>query len=185
MNILRVATLSLLFGGVAQAGVLYVNGVRADGLRDFSFTSVDVRVDAEGNVWVDAPKYKVSVADSEAAPPKAGEPVAPATWWLVTEDNGSGGHLVDIYVNGQKVKELKSGESQLIMDVSPWMRTGANVVAFNARAGAPSGGVLNLYLGRGTNEGGTLKLDQPDVSWALKSSSPAGGENKTFQVVVK
>jgi hypothetical protein len=177
--------LCLLLGGTARAGALYVNGVRADGLRDFSFTDVDVRVDAEGNVWVDAPKYKVSVADGEAPPPQAGQPVAAATWWLVTEDNGSTGHVVDVYVNGEKVKELRSGESQLILDVSPWMRTGTNVVAFHARPGTPGGGVLNLYVGRGSNDGGTLKLDQPAVSWAMRSTSPAGGENKTFEVVVK
>lgn len=195
--------LALLLGASppAQAGALYINGVRADTLRNMELKDVDVRIDAEGNIWVDAPRYAVEVvspgdpvAPGPAAQPtgpltpppvQAGGAVVPAgTWWLVSEDNTSTGHVVDVYINGVLVTTLRSGDSQILLDVSRYLHRGTNQVLFTARPGQPGGGLLQLYLGSGTNDSGTLNLNTPDITFTRRSSDPATGGSRQFELVV-
>ena len=69
----------------AKDAKLYVNGERADGLRDVVLESVDVRIDDKGNLWITAPQYRVGGTEGEAA-----TEAAPAgAWWLVVEDGGA------------------------------------------------------------------------------------------------
>ena len=53
----------------AYAGSVYLNGVLVDGLTNQKFERVaSVRFDEQGNVWIDAPAYKVEVQSNGAAP---------------------------------------------------------------------------------------------------------------------
>ena len=54
----------------AQAGSLYINGVLANGAHDQELKGVNVRFDSDGNVYVDAPGYKVEVEGAQQAPPQ-------------------------------------------------------------------------------------------------------------------
>ncbi len=166
------------------AGSVYINGVRADVLPEVSLTNATVRFDGQGNVWIDAPGYRVQVvapveyagsgapAATPVPPDRAPADGAPAgVWWLVTEDNGSSGHTLEVLVNGVLARRIASGEPQLIFDIGPFLRRGSNTVVVTALPGptaqapAAGGGALNVYIGRGTNLSGTIHLDNPDVAY--------------------
>ncbi|MDO9280422.1 MAG: hypothetical protein Q7U06_00835, partial [Pseudomonadota bacterium] len=113
------------------AGSVYINGVRADLLPEVTVTNATVRFDGQGNVWIDAPGYRVQVvqpgepaatAVPAASPPLssvAAQRVGSGLWWLVTEDNASSGHTLEVVVNGTLVRRIASGEPQLILDIGP------------------------------------------------------------------
>lgn len=201
---LRRALLALAFTSAcwaspsAWAGALYVNGVRADSLRNMELKDVDVRIDADGNIWVDAPRYTIEVVAPGDPPPVAHTPAPPVTapapsspgalaagtWWLVSDDNSSTGQVVDVYINGVLVTTLRSGDPQLLMDVSRYLHRGNNQVLFTARPGQPGGGLLDLYLGSGSNDSGTLNLNTPEITFTRRSSDSANGASRQFELNV-
>jgi hypothetical protein len=61
--------------GSAQAGSVYVNGVKADAMRNFEFEDVNVRIDEEGNIWIDAPNLMIEVRGADDTPPVEEPPV--------------------------------------------------------------------------------------------------------------
>jgi hypothetical protein len=178
-----------LFMPVAEAGTVYVNGVRADALRSFDFKAVDVRVDSDGNVWIEAPNYRIEVQDphnSTDPASKPGEGIPTGKYWLVTQDNGSQNHEVEILVNGVVVQHYKSGDPQVILDLQPHLLKGTNTVTFNALPTAqPGGGILLFYIGTGSQEGGQVSLDNPQITYTRRSSDSAKGGEKSFKLRVE
>lgn len=170
--------------------VVYVNGTDATGMKDFEFKAVDVRIDSNGNIWIDAPRYRIQVnkpAGSEttstaAAPAPTTSAVAAGSHWLVTQDAGSAGQVVEVVINGTSVREIRSGQAQLILDIGQWLQPGSNVVTFRPAGGdAAASGSLKIHLGLGSNESGTLKLDNPQLTWDTATNQ---GE-KSAEYVVK
>lgn len=175
----------------ALAGSVYINGVRADVLPEVTLTNTNVRIDAQGNVWIDAPGFKVQVIPpteyAAAAPPPTPPTTTPAVtsgvWWLVTEDNASAGQALDVLVNGALVRRISSGEPQLILDLAPWLKPGANAVVVSpVGASSASGGALNVYVGRGSNLSGTVHLNNPDVVYTRRPADAAGARQYTVTV---
>jgi hypothetical protein len=70
------------------------------------------------------------------------------------------------------------------MDIGPFLRPGANEVQIIAQPGQPGGGLLNIYIGMGSNAGGTIRLDNPVVRYARRSSDSSEGGVRTFTVTV-
>jgi len=183
--------------GVAQAGTVYLNGTPVDGLRNYNFQKVDVRIDEEGNIWIDAPDLKVGLgddaermrkkADAEAAPPpEAQTDLPPATWWLVSEDNESTGHAVDVMLNGQLVKTVTSGGKKVVFDITPYLHRGTNVVTFrNHGIRKPGGGALEIYLGTGSVDGGKLTIDRPKMTFKRNSASVGGKSDENQTLVIE
>lgn len=68
------AIAAVLLAGPAQAGSVFLNGVKIDGVTSQTFEKATVRIDEKGNVLIDAPAYKVEVQ----GPPVAAVPAAPA-----------------------------------------------------------------------------------------------------------
>jgi hypothetical protein len=185
----------------AMAGSVYVNGVNVDALRDQTFKNVTVYIDAQGNVRVDAPQYQIEVVGTPPPPtrsapvtalPPGGDAPKPARvdngvpksrWWLVTEDNDSGGHQVDLYVNGERVRTVSSGQPQLIEDIGPFLRIGTNDVRIVSNSVSPRGGSLYLYLGTGSNDSGTVVMDPPQVQFGV-GASRAGTYERTYTLNV-
>lgn len=217
--------------GLAFAGTLYINGVRADGLAETEFKNVNVRVDSRGDVYIDAPRYSIEVVQPGgvapptqpvAAQPVTGQPatsyapapsytaqpaptyaaqpavtaaspaaptssaaVAPGSWWLVTDDNASKGHVIDVYIGGVLVQTVRSGDPQVMLDVSAYLHSGENMVQFSARGGeTPSGGVLHVYIGSGVITQGTLSLNAPQIDFSRRSTDGAAGASRQFQLRV-
>jgi hypothetical protein len=72
------ALILALFPASALAGSVFLNGVPIDSVRDQKFEKVSsVRIDAQGNVHIDAPAYAVKTVNVPATPAPAPAP-APA-----------------------------------------------------------------------------------------------------------
>ena len=194
------ALLVTLFLSVAHAGSLYVNGVRADTLRNFEFSHVDVKVDDQGNIWVDAPLYKVEMqSPDQAKAPEVRTVETPGTvptpsasdapvgvYWLVTEDNASVGHTIDVVVNGTLAQKVRSGDTQVILDIGKYLKVGTNTVVMTAQPSEKlDGGVVEIYIGTGANINGTLTMDRPLIDFARRATDNAGGASQSFEIVVK
>jgi hypothetical protein len=197
--------------GAALAGHVYVNGVNVDSLRDITFSDVTVKIDAEGNLHIDAPGYTIEVVDPAGAPaaPAAPAPAAPVPapvsttpapapapvppapaagvpagrWWLITEDNGSIGHTVHVFVNGVKVTVLQSEAEPFILDIGAWLRPGPNTVEIKSNSANAGGGAMYVYVGEGRNDTGTIVMDAPSVQFGL-GPSRQGPHSRTYQLVV-
>jgi hypothetical protein len=180
----------------AQAGTVFVNGIRADGLRDFEFSQVNVRIDASGNIWIDGPGYQVDVEGQGMAAQPAAQPVglspgarpqvvgaAPNQTWLVTEDHGSLGHLVNVFVNGSLVHKVLSGDDQVIIDLGPFLQSGKNAILFHAEPSTElGGGILFIHVGAGQNQSGTVELNEPDITFARRASDAGKSATQTFHL---
>jgi hypothetical protein len=178
----------MLLASLATAGELYVNGVKATGLRSQDFEGCDVRIDERGDIWVTAPRYVVRSAEEPQAPaPRAGAQgtVSAGRWWLVTEDHSSSGHSVEVFVNGTLVRRVGSGEPQVILDLAPWLVPGNNNVTFSALPGpVPGGGALHIYLGAGYNDAGVVRISDPQIDFLRRSSDPPSGGMEDFVLTV-
>jgi hypothetical protein len=124
---LGVAALAAPAWAGSSGAAVYINGVRAEALRDVQLKGVNVRVDAQGNVWIDAPQYAVEVDGRAAGASVAPVAVESGLYWLVIEDNGSVGHSVQVAINGALVRTVVSGALNLHVGVGQ-MRGGALVV---------------------------------------------------------
>ena len=176
----------LIWMASAWAGSIYINNIAVQTLPVVEMKNVSVRFDAAGNVWIDAPNYQVR----EVAPPTyvsaaGATSVVPAgSWWLVTEDNGSTGSVVDVMVNGTVIRRVVSGQAQLIMDIGPFLKQGTNEITMLIQPGTAGGGVLNIYVGQGNNSQGTIRLDAPSVRFSRRSSDPTEGGLKTYTLTI-
>ena len=56
-----VALMALTLG--AQAANVYVNGTPVDGLKNFEFKNATVQIDENGDVFILAPQYNVSLGE--------------------------------------------------------------------------------------------------------------------------
>jgi len=184
----------------AWAGSIYINGVRADGITNFELDDVDVVIDSQGDIYIAAPRYTIEVispgdsttpvvVDDSALtvePEESKKVGLPAeTWWLVSEDNGSVGHNVDVIIGGEVAGTFQSGDEQLMLDVSPYLAHGNNVLTFTAKPGLqPTGGVLFLYLCRGTNTAGTLQLEPPEVEFSRRSTDSSNGGSTQYTLEI-
>lgn len=171
----------LLAVAAASAGELYINGVRATGLRDQSFADADVQIDEHGDIHITAPQYVVRSLDPVPTTPQQPQARASAVttghYWMVTEDHRSTGHTIEVFVNGELVRRVRSGEPQLILDLGPWLTPGSNNITFTALPGpTPGGGALHVYMGTGYNDAGVIRLQDPQIDYVRRSTDePAGG----------
>jgi hypothetical protein len=166
---------------LAFAGNVFVNGVSVDQLRGQTFEGATVTVASNGDVYVTAPGYRIQAPDAPLVdynppvpppvPPLKPTPppvaVAPPHWWLVTEDNGSKGHTVQVYLNDALVQTVKSGDAQTIADLSKYMLPGQNRVRIMSDSVSAAGGALYVYVGKGSNESGTVVLEKPEIQYGL------------------
>lgn len=211
--------------GTALAGNVYLNGTYIDPIQvaGLEMEDVDVKIDPQGNIHIDAPGYKVEVMapppapagaaganSAYSAPQPGGNPgyAAPApqpygqpapqpygaaaqpqpygtpvpgalvnpnginkaSWWLVTEDNGSGGHSVDVLINDQVAHTLRSGQAQQIVDISAFLQKGNNKVLVKSNSAGATGGTLYVFIGPGSDQSGTVVMDEPEVQFGVGSS---------------
>jgi len=159
-----------LVGLPAWAAEVFLNGERITGAANLTLRNpASVRIDADGNIHIDAPGYRVQAA---AAPPAAGATSAPDVprrtactqrYFLVTDTNAPGmvQYDVDVVVNGNAVRRIDDAEGQVIFEVTEFLRPGQNTVALQAvkdlsrgRRGTTNGQVLRVLVGEGRDDGG-------------------------------
>jgi hypothetical protein len=174
----------ILSAAVALAGSVYVNGtfVEPRSLAGVTLDKATVRFDAQGNMHIDAPGYQLQTGLAPAStqpvpvarPPTIAPPPASAVtygrWWLVVEDNKSSGHTADVWINGQLIGTVRSGDGGKLIELSRWLRLGANNVVVKSSSSSPTGGIFAVYLGAGGSEKGSFDMPSPAVNYELGSS---------------
>ena len=181
---LLVMVLVGILPGSARAGDVYLNGVRAESLRDVELKGVTVRIDQRGDIWITAPDHVVQV-DGRTAPPTPGD-VPRGHFWLVTEDNASADLSIEVVINGTLIRTVRSGDAQLILDLAPYLKSGPNTILVNAPAGRqPSGGPMRIYVGTGRNENGTVVLDNPEISFTRRANEATEATSRTWTLEVR
>ena len=122
----------------ALAVEVYVNGVNVEGLTNHTFEKVTVRLDEKGNVQIEAPGYsvkKVTLSGADAPKPVRPEGIITQKYFLVTEQSPPGmtEYEVDLFINGKFLRTLKSGDEQLVTDVTRSLKPGQNQVIIQAK----------------------------------------------------
>ena len=125
------------------------------------------RIDAKGDIYIDAPGYKVEVVeDAPSTVPTSSSGIPVGQYWLATVDESSTGAAADLMINGTLVRKLRSQEPQVILDIGPFLKAGENSVML-IPSSASEVGSFSVYLGTGANEAGTVVLDDPSVIFTL------------------
>lgn len=173
--------LLLLMTGAAEARDVYLNGVKLDAnviLKNQTFPACEVKFDENGNVYITAKGFKVQVTAAE--PPK--ETVAPPPadgklskrYWLVSKYNkkGQAQYDVDVFVNDQFVKKVRSIDDATVLEVTKFVKPGANKVRLVAvknlgdkRLSSSVVDFLEIVVGEGAVGGGTVTIDKAVVSY--------------------
>jgi len=119
----------------ALAAEVYVNGVNVDGLTNHTFEKVTVRLDEKGNVQIEAPGYSVKKVSIGPDKPAKEEGVITQKYFLVTEQSPPGmtEYEIDVFLNGKFLRTLKSGEEQLVTDITKQLKVGKNQVIVQAK----------------------------------------------------
>jgi len=178
----------------ALAGGVYINGTFVDP-KTISGVTIDqaaVRFDAQGNVYVVAPNYQVQMASGSTAPaPKPAPPTPPGStgvsyghWWLVTEDQGSVGHVAELWITGALLKTARSGDPQgPPFELSKFLHLGPNTIVVKSYSTNPAGGSLTLFVGAGGSEKGYFDMPPPPIEYAL-SASKTGTAQREYTLPV-
>lgn len=185
----------LWLSAVAMAGSVYVNGtyVEPRALAGVTLSGATVRFDDQGNMRIDAPGYKIQLATPSPDPQPTGRPptIAPPAasqvtygrWWLITEDKGSVGHVIDVYINNQLATTFRSGKSSELVEISKWLHLGSNVILLRSTSTNASGGSFTVYGGSGSNDKGALNMPNPSIEFGL-SSSRTGAYQREYTLSV-
>ena len=207
-NISLIVVLIVLTGvTAAQAGKVYLNGVDISAVRGQTFKQATVIIDSNGDIRINAPGYKVELVDqsqTEKAPPKEapsaispdpGGPNAVLTerYFLVTQPSKAGRAQYDfsVTVNGVKRKEIKAGTSQIIMEMSSWLRVGNNDIIIAANKNLEGGQLstspadeARIMIGTGHEEEKIVKIERIWASLKVNASSLAN-THKRFNITAK
>lgn len=186
---LMAASVVLLAPLAAEARSVYLNEVKIDGakgVRNLTLKKVTVRIDDNGDVFIDAPGYSIKVVDPSGAPaaaeaPVDGEAKLTRRYFLVTEQNAPGmtGFDIDVYVNAKWIRTLRNGEPQIYTDVTKHLVPGKNAVLFAARKSKDARKSLSpqhafrVILGEGNVGGDHVMIDRPVVEFKATAADSA------------
>ncbi len=167
---------------------VFLNGVRIDGVRDQVFEDATVRIDSDGNVRIDAPRYHVTGGGasanvesvSEAKKPGSTEPASLSRrYFLVTRqaETGAAQYDVDVYVNARWIRKLRSSEAQVVAEITDYLRPGRNRVLLTARKSMDGGRrsrspehTFNIVIGEGDKGGNRVMIDRPMIQFELTAA---------------
>lgn len=178
----------LLAAGDVPGPELYINGMRATGLRNAEMVHCTVKIDADGNLHVLSPGYRVAV-DKDGKPLRiegqsdfggaaARRPAALSQRYvLVYEPNAKVPFTFEITINGKPFRTIDLGTAAFTVDVTTLLKPGDNgirVVGKPAGTPPPTSGendVVKLRILRGEERSdGTFVAQMPPV-WELVRSA--------------
>jgi hypothetical protein len=100
--VIAAALATTVGAGPAMAGSVFLNNVNIDGLTSQKFEKATVRIDEQGNVYIDAPAYRVEVQSAAPSAPVATAPQGPAPQATLTTIPATGtGSTSPVTVVGQ------------------------------------------------------------------------------------
>lgn len=200
-----IVALALAGGAVpASAASVTLNGVNIDGVTSQKFENCTVTIDAQGNVHIEAKGYAVkNGGPSSSTDPAARTTTAARTadarpptgkltrrYFLATEHTPPGTQYdLAIFINAQWIREVKASEPQLVMEITKYLRPGANKVTLAAtkriagdRLAYGSDVQLKVVIGEGNVGGGHVMIDLPLVETARTAAEI---DDKTEEFVVE
>lgn len=199
------ATLVALLPAVAVARSVYLNDIKIDnvsGLRNLKLDKVNVRIDEKGDVFIDAPGYKIQVVDpgtkgAAALRPGAdaeesGEAKLTRKYFLVTEQTAPGmtDYDIDVYVNAKWIRKLRNSEEQIYTDITSHLVPGKNTVLLAAqkkdgsRVSRSPQHVFRVIIGEGNVGGDHVMIDRPVVDFK-RTAADAENVSKEFTFVTR
>ncbi|HZZ84666.1 MAG TPA: hypothetical protein VFE30_09025 [Anaeromyxobacteraceae bacterium] len=125
-----------------------------------------------------APPATTLIAASTASPavlvPTSSSTPSRATtrrYFLVTQQSQPDGtqYDVSVFINSQWIREVRSAEENVVMEVSKFLRLGQNKVTLEARKrsgdrhGAAPDATLRVIVGEGSAQGNDVTIDDPVV----------------------
>jgi hypothetical protein len=185
---MRALALSLAIAAAASAGpasagpALTLNGVPIDGVTNQRFENATVVVDEKGDIHLEARGYAVKA--SAEAPGGVGPGSRPAgsertaapgklsrRYFLATEHAPPGTQYdLAIFINAQWIREVKSTEPQVVMEITRYLRPGGNKVLLAATKRIPGDRLssskdvtLKVVVGEGNVGGDHVMIDNPLV----------------------
>lgn len=182
----RVLTLSLLFllPATAQASV-YLNGVNVDGVLDKRFENCTVVIDAKGDVHITT-QHAAGTTNTAPVAPVADAGGAPTRrYFLVTEKAAPGmtQYDIDLYINGKWVRRFLDMEEHVVMELTKYVKTGANKLTFiakkdlgTARRSASPQHYFRVVVGEGDENGRNVMITRKAVDYKRTAL-----ETKNFQ----
>jgi hypothetical protein len=206
---LLAAAAASVAGATAGAASVTLNGVPIDGVTSQKFENATVTIDDKGNIHIEAKGYAVKGAASAGGSPASGDPQPgvskqPATvdvrpgppgklyrrYFLATE-HGAPGTQYDlaIFINAQWIREVKASEPQVVMEITKYLRPGANKVTLAAtkhiegqRLSYGKDVQLKVVIGEGNVGGDHVMIDVPLVE-AVRTAAET--QDRTDEFVVQ
>lgn len=203
------AAVASVAGATAGAASVTLNGVPIDGVTNQKFENATVTIDDKGNIHIEAKGYAVKGAATPGVPLAGGDPQPgpakqPATvdvrpgppgklyrrYFLATE-HGAPGTQYDlaIFINAQWIREVKASEPQVVMEITKYLRPGANKVTLAAtkhivgqRLSYGKDVQLKVVIGEGNVGGDHVMIDVPLVE-AVRTAAET--EDRTEEFVVE
>jgi hypothetical protein len=163
---------------------VYINGVRATGVKLAELLNCTVRFDAEGNLHILSPGYRV-ITDEAGAPrveghtDLAGAKPAPTTaaklkhrYVLTYQPHPRVNYAFDVYLGSKLFRQIGLDTGPFTVEISQELRAGDNILRVVGRPGdaVPGGGEtdvasLRIYAGDATADG-TFVARTPPI-WEL------------------
>lgn len=176
---LALATFSIAVATPALAFDVYVNGVKATGLKNADLLNCTVKFDAEGNLHILSPGYGVT-ADKDGVPRLSGQSDLVGVkdslagklklrYVLVYQPNPKVNFQFEIFVNNKPFKKIGLDQGPFTVEMTQDLRPGANQIRVVGKPGdAPPQGTeadvaaLKVFKGE-EKEGGTFVAKPPAV----------------------
>lgn len=188
---LSVALLSM----AATAGSVYLNGQNIDTIRNQRLKNVNVHIDGQGNVHIEAPGYQVLEEGPEkpAAEPTGPNPSLSKRYFLVTEQTRPGAvqYDLEIFVNGRLVRRIEEDEPQLITEISASLQPGSNTIRIKATKNIEKGrrsyseqDVLRVIIGQGQTAGQQVTIQATLAVFSMTAADMMPIE-KSFSINAK
>lgn len=188
-------------GPAAAAPSVTLNGVNIDGVTNQKFEACTVVIDEAGNVHIQAKGYAVRGAGddrSSAAPSqgsggglsqRSGSGRVSRRYFLATEQTTPGPQYdLAIFINAQWIREVKSNEPAAVMEITRYLRPGANKLTLAAtkkivgdRLAFGRDATLKVVVGEGNVGGDHLMIDVPLVELVRNAAEM---DDKTDEFVI-
>ncbi len=180
----------LSFSATAQGADIYINGTLVRGITDLTLEDCKVTFTANGDLYVEAPGYKVlePAAKADQVEQKleaSGKLTHRYFLFAQTATPGKVPFAFDVLVNGVTVKEFDAELSQVTQEITLNMKPGKNVITIKAHyqpsKSALPPAVYQIYVGRGEPVNGSLEINEVLVEYKQKGSDSASG-TQSFDV---
>jgi hypothetical protein len=146
---------------------VFFNDVRVDGLKNQSFSNVDVKFDENGDIRITAKGYKITSVE-----PGGNTPSAPSTgakhFYIATMQPrvGAAQWDVDVFINKVFVKRFRSKDPEPVFEITKWLQKGQNTIHYQAkkadgdRLSTTPNDYFELVVGDGEMRAGQVMLNK-------------------------